>query len=114
MFERNGEVFVVAKECIEHSRKTLDMGRELLELGREFLNMGNKPLLQEARTILQDTLKELIDARKYVKQVHDEAEYRHDSDGEDYMSVTLYEVMQDTEDLLMRIDNTIRSYCSVP
>jgi hypothetical protein len=47
-------------------------------------------------------------------QVHDEAEYRHDSGGEDYMSETLYEVMQDTEALFMRIDNAIRSYCSRP
>ncbi len=43
-------------------------------------------------------------ARKYVQQAHDDAEARHDSDSDDYMSGALYDVMQETAALLVAID----------
>lgn len=36
----------------------------------------------------------------YVKQVHNEAEARHDSYGEYYMDGVQYEIMQETEAIL--------------
>lgn len=54
-----------------------------------------------------ELLETLRSSRKYVQQAHDEAEAKHDSYGEDYMSGALYEVMCDTESILKKIDSII-------
>lgn len=46
-------------------------------------------------------------ARVYIQQAHDNAESRHDTYGEDYMSGALYEVMEDTDKLLNEIDELL-------
>lgn len=52
----------------------------------------------------KEILSVLAEAKKYIKYAHDDAESRHDSYGDDYMSMPLYEIMKDTEKLLERID----------
>ena len=52
----------------------------------------------------QDTLSALQEARKWVQEAHDEAEGRHDTYGLYYMDASQYEIMQETERLLTRID----------
>ena len=47
-------------------------------------------------------------ARKYVAQVHDEAESKHDSYGEYYMDAGMYEIMRETEELLRQIDEVLK------
>jgi hypothetical protein len=48
----------------------------------------------------------LAAARVYVKQAHEQAESLHDDpEGEYYMDSVQYEVMQETEELMKRIDN---------
>lgn len=46
-------------------------------------------------------------ARKYVAQVHDEAESKHDSYGEYYMDGGMYEIMRETEELMRQIDEVL-------
>ncbi len=52
----------------------------------------------------------LEDARPYVKEVHDKAEARHDSYGEYYMDGGMWEIMQETEELLQKIDVLLTEY----
>jgi len=50
----------------------------------------------------------LCDAKRFVQQAHDDAESRHDSDGELYMGSVQYEIMEETERLLERIEQELR------
>lgn len=52
----------------------------------------------------QTALQALRDARKWVQQAFDEASAKHDSYGEFYMDALQYEVMQETQQMLARID----------
>lgn len=52
----------------------------------------------------QAALQALRDARKWVQQAHDEACAKHDNYGEHYMDAVQYEIMQETGQLLARID----------
>ena len=56
----------------------------------------------------QTALSALQDARKWVQQAHDEAEVKHNTYGEYYMDAVQYETMQETENLLTRIDILLR------
>ncbi len=55
----------------------------------------------------QELLDALRDSRKYIKQAHDSAEDKHDSYGELYQDSVQYEIMQETESLLERIDRLL-------
>lgn len=55
----------------------------------------------------QELLAVLKESRQYVKQAHDSAEDKHDSYGELYMDSVQYEIMQETESLLERIDRLL-------
>jgi len=53
----------------------------------------------------------LVSCRKYVELAQQEAEAKHDShDSGYYMDSGQYEVMQETEDLLDRIDYLLGGY----
>lgn len=56
----------------------------------------------------QAALSALRDARRFVKQAHDDAESRHDSYGEFYMDSVQYEIMQETDLLISQIDESLR------
>ena len=56
----------------------------------------------------QEALCALRDARKWVQQVHDDAESKHDNYGEFYMDSLQYEIMLETEKLIDRIDKSLR------
>ncbi len=51
-----------------------------------------------------EALAALQAAVKYIKQAHDEAEAKHDSYGEYYMDGGQYEIMEDTDQLLAKIE----------
>jgi hypothetical protein len=46
-------------------------------------------------------------ARVYVQQAHDNAESKHDSYGRYYMCGAMYEIMEDTKELLVLIDKQL-------
>ena len=45
--------------------------------------------------------------KPYIQKIHDDAECRHDTYGDDYMSAALFEVMEDTGGLLGEIDRAL-------
>lgn len=51
----------------------------------------------------------LILARKYAVKANKSAEAKHDSYGEYYMDDGLYEIMQETEELIKNIDLILTS-----
>lgn len=62
----------------------------------------------------QEMLSALIESKKYIKQAHDNAEAKHDSYGDYHMDGGMYEIMQETEALLARIDAAIDAARSQP
>lgn len=58
----------------------------------------------QADVLFDDLVSIARDARKFVQMVRDDAESRHDSYGDEYMSGGLYEIMGEADALLKRID----------
>ena len=54
-----------------------------------------------------ESVSPLKEARRYIEAAHDSAENRYNRYGDDYMSSDLYEVMQETNRLISRIDAII-------
>ncbi len=59
---------------------------------------------------MQDLKAILKEARKYVEKANHDAECKHDDmDGEYYLDSVQYEIMQETDELLKRIDEATLS-----
>jgi hypothetical protein len=56
---------------------------------------------------VNDLLDLLRRVRPYLQRIHYDAEARHDTYGEEYMSGGLYEIMQETEELMRQIDEVL-------
>ena len=56
---------------------------------------------------VNDLLDLLRRVRPYLQRIHYDAEARHDTYGEEYMSSALHEIMEETEGLLRQIDKVL-------
>lgn len=54
--------------------------------------------------IYEKTIEALKSTRQYIQQAHDDAQAAHDNYGDSYMDSCMYEIMEETEKLLLEID----------
>ena len=49
-------------------------------------------------------------SKRYLQFAHDDAEAKHDNYGENYMDSGWYEVMEETEALMLEIDRAVEKF----
>ena len=60
--------------------------------------------MKDLYDMYEEAVKLLIKSRKYLQIAHHDAEGKHDSYGEYYMDSNQYEIMEETEKLIIEID----------